>query len=68
MSNWEVDSEATVALMTGLFDALKRNPDLSNAEALRLSMLQMIDHPSKPEWVQPKFWAPFIVVGEPQKN
>jgi tetratricopeptide (TPR) repeat protein len=68
VSNWEVDSESTVALMTGLFDALKRDPHLSHAEALRLSMLQMIDHPSKPEWAQPKFWAPFMVVGEPQKN
>jgi CHAT domain-containing protein len=65
VSNWEVDSEATVALMTGLFDALKRDPHLSHAEALRLSMLTMIE---SPEWAQPKFWAPFIVVGEPQKN
>ena len=40
VSNWEVDSESTVALMTGLFDALKSNPHLSHAEALRLSMLQ----------------------------
>jgi CHAT domain-containing protein len=68
VSNWEVDSEATVALMTGVFDALKRNPHLSHAEALRSSMSRMIDHPAKPEWAQPKFWAPFIVVGEPQKN
>ena len=68
VSNWEVDSESTVALMSGMFDALKSNPHLSHAEALQLSMLQMIDHPSKPEWVQPKFWAPFVVVGEPQKN
>jgi CHAT domain-containing protein/tetratricopeptide (TPR) repeat protein len=68
VSNWEVDSESTVALMTGVFDALKTNPHLSHAEALRLSTLQMIDHPSKPEWARPKYWAPFIVVGEPQKN
>jgi CHAT domain-containing protein len=68
VSNWEVDSDSTVALMTGLFDALKSNPYLTHAEALRQSMLQMISHPSKPEWAQPKFWAPFIVVGEPQKN
>jgi CHAT domain-containing protein len=68
VSNWEVDSESTVALMTGLFDALRSNPHLSHAEALRLSMLKMIDSPSKPEWIQPKYWAPFIVVGEPQKN
>jgi CHAT domain-containing protein len=68
VSNWEVDSDSTVALMTGLFEALKTNPYLSHAETLRLSMLRMINNPSKPEWVQPKYWAPFIVVGEPQKN
>jgi CHAT domain-containing protein len=63
--NWEVDSESTVALMTGLFEALKSDPHLSHAEALRLSVLRMIDNPSRSEWVQPRFWAPFIVVGEP---
>ena len=68
VSNWEVDSESAVALMTGLFNALKANPRLSHAEALRMSILQMIDDPSKPEWAQPKYWAPFIVVGEPQKD
>jgi CHAT domain-containing protein/Tfp pilus assembly protein PilF len=68
VSNWEVDSESTVALMTGLFNALKNNSHLSHAEALRLSMLQMIGNASKLDWAQPKFWAPFIVVGEPQKN
>jgi CHAT domain-containing protein len=68
VSNWEVDSESTVALMTGLFDALKANPHLSHAEALRLSMLKMINNPSKPERAQPKYWAPFIVVGESRKQ
>jgi CHAT domain-containing protein len=68
VSNWDVDSESTVALMTGLFEALKSDPHLSHAEALRLSMLRMIDNPSKGKWVEPYYWAPFIVVGEPQKN
>jgi CHAT domain-containing protein len=68
VSHWTVDSDSTVVLMDGLFDALKANPHLSHAEALRLSMLQMIDNSSKPDWAQPKFWAPFIVVGEPPKN
>jgi CHAT domain-containing protein/Tfp pilus assembly protein PilF len=68
VSNWEVDSQSTVALMTGLFGALKNNPHLSHAEALRMSMLRMIDDSSKRDWAQPKYWAPFIVVGEPQKR
>ena len=68
VSNWEVDSDATVELMDGLFEALKANPRLSHAEALQASMLRMIANSSKPEWAQPQFWAPFVVVGEPQKH
>jgi CHAT domain-containing protein len=67
VSHWEVDDEATVTLMGGLFAALKANPGLSRAEALRWSMLQMIGNPSKPEFAQPAFWAPFVIVGEPKK-
>ena len=54
VSHWEVDSEATVALMDGLFEALKDNPRLSHAEALRMSMLRMIANSSEPELAQPK--------------
>ena len=68
VSHWEVDSDATVELMDGLFEALKANPRLSHAEALQESMLRMIANSSKPEWAQPQFWAPFVVVGEPQKH
>jgi CHAT domain-containing protein len=64
VSHWNVDSEATVKLMDGLFAALKANPGISHAEALRLSMLQMI---GDPEWARPGLWAPFVIVGEPKK-
>jgi CHAT domain-containing protein len=67
VSHWTVDSDSTVELMDGLFDALKADQHLSHAEALRTSMLRMIANPSRPEWAQPKFWAPFVVVGEPLK-
>jgi CHAT domain-containing protein len=68
VSHWQVDSEATVALMGGLFAALKANPDLSHAEALRMSILQMIGNSSKPEWAEPNVWAPFVIVGEPNRK
>jgi CHAT domain-containing protein len=68
VSHWAVYSDSAVELMTGLFDALNMNPHLSHAEALRASMLRMITNTSKPEWAQPRFWAPFVVVGEPQKR
>jgi CHAT domain-containing protein len=62
VSHWEVDSDTTVDLMDGLFEALKANPRLSHAEALEASMLRMITNSSKPEWAQPQFWAPFVVL------
>ena len=68
VSHWPVDSDSTVELMGGLFEALKENPHLSHAEALRTSILRMVSNSSKPEWAQPQFWAPFVVVGEPQKR
>jgi hypothetical protein len=43
------------------------DPKLSHAEALRKSMLAMIDNPQRPDWANPKHWAPFFVVGEPAK-
>jgi CHAT domain-containing protein len=49
VSHWEVDSEATVALMDGLFEALRADPHLSHAEALRMSMLRMLANSKKPE-------------------
>jgi CHAT domain-containing protein len=67
VSNWEVDSKSAVALMTGTFAALAANPKLSHAEALQKSELDMIGDPQHPEWADPKYWAPFVVVGEPAK-
>jgi CHAT domain-containing protein/Tfp pilus assembly protein PilF len=67
VSNWEVNSDSAVALMTSTFAALAANPKLSHAEALQKSILAMIDNAQRPDWADPKFWAPFIVVGEPAK-
>jgi CHAT domain-containing protein len=67
VSNWEVNSESTVELMTGMFAALAANPKLSHGEALQKSMLAMIDNPEHPDWADPKYWAAFVVVGEPAK-
>ena len=68
VSHWEVDSEATVQLMTGTFQASSRDPKLSHAEALRESMLAMIDSAKSDDDAHPRIWAPFVVVGEPAKK
>jgi tetratricopeptide (TPR) repeat protein len=68
VSHWEVDSDATVQLMKGTFDAVARDPKLSHAEALRESMLSMIDNATSDDDAHPRIWAPFVVVGEPAKT
>jgi CHAT domain-containing protein len=65
VSHWEVASDATVQIMTGMFQASARDPKLSHAEALRKSMLSMIDNAPSDEDAHPRIWAPFVVVGEP---
>ena len=52
----------SVALVTGTFGELKRNPDLGPAEALRRAMLALIGRGGPA--AHPANWAPFVVVGE----
>jgi CHAT domain-containing protein len=47
--------------------AIAADPKLSHGEALQKSMMAMIGNTEHPEWADPKFWAPFVVVGEPAK-
>jgi CHAT domain-containing protein len=67
VSNWEVETESAVALMVGTFAALAADPKLSHGEALQKAMLAVIENTQHSEWADPKYWAPFVVVGEPAK-
>jgi CHAT domain-containing protein len=67
VSHWNVSDEATARLMLGTFRQALRNPKLSHAEALRNSMLAMIDNARSDDEANPRLWAPFVVVGEPAK-
>ena len=40
------------------------NPDLGRAEALRRSMLVLMNDTSDPSLAHPSAWAPFVIVGE----
>jgi CHAT domain-containing protein len=60
-SHWEVPSEQTVQLMTGLFQRLGPNLNGGVAEALRQSQLALA---SKPETAHPFFWAAFTLIGD----
>jgi hypothetical protein len=54
-------SDAAVKLTTGM---LKVDPAVGRAEALRRSMLALMNSKDKPHYAHPLFWAPFVVVGE----
>ena len=68
VSHWYVDSRAAVALTTGAFGELKRDPSMGRAEALRRAMLAvMVDKDRPKTWMpaaHPSIWAPFVLVGE----
>ena len=63
VSHWEVDSDATVKLITAAVSALTKEPRIGRGEALRRAMLALIDKGATHQ-SQPAYWAPFVVVGE----
>ncbi len=64
VSHWPVYSDAAVKLTTGALDALASNPDIGRAEALRRSMLAILDTDSNPTHWHPTYWAPFALLGD----
>src|SRR5439155_22512528 len=65
VSHWPVASQAAVRLTTGALEALRREPAIGRAEALRRSQLALLDDTSlAPAFAHPLVWAPFVVVGE----
>jgi CHAT domain-containing protein len=63
VSHWAVDSDATVKLITGAVSRMAADKSVGRAEAMRQSMLVLINKGTADE-TQPAFWAPFVVVGE----
>ncbi len=61
VSHWVVDDAAARRLTTGTLSAMNDNPEAGRAEALRRSMLSMMDDP---EFTHPAMWAPFVLVGQ----
>lgn len=68
VSHWEVDSAATVMLITTALAELAKDKSIGRAEAMRRAMLAVMSDTSRPaNWVpawHPSVWAPFVVVGE----
>ncbi len=58
VSHWSVYSDSTVKLISGAVGKLAGDKHIGRAEAMRLSMLALIDTGS-PQEAEPAFWAPF---------
>ena len=63
VSHWSVYSDTTVKLITGAISTMAADKSVGRAEAMRQSMLTLIDR-GNPSEAHPAFWAPFVVVGE----
>ena len=72
VSNWPVETVSAKKLTTDIFRRQADQPDLSRAQALRRSMVQLIDGPGFTDqsgktlfsYAHPIFWAPFTLVGD----
>jgi len=62
VSHWAVDSDATVKLITKTLGTMAANKTIGRSEALRRSMVELIEQGSLEE-AHPAYWAPFVVVG-----
>jgi hypothetical protein len=63
VSHWSVESNATVKLITKALGIMATDKSIGRSEALRRSMLALIDK-GEPQEAHPAYWAPFVVVGE----
>jgi CHAT domain-containing protein len=63
VSHWAVYSDAAVKLITGAVKRMASDESVGRAQAMRQSMLAMIDN-GDPREAHPTYWAPFAVVGE----
>jgi CHAT domain-containing protein/tetratricopeptide (TPR) repeat protein len=63
VSHWAVNSDATVKLITKTLSTMAADRSVDRSEALRLSMVALIEQGEAYE-AHPAYWAPFVVVGE----
>ena len=77
VSLWPVETTSATKLVTGIFEAQKTDASLSHSQALRRSMLNLLDNerfvdPATGKivssYAHPLFWAPFNIVGETGKQ
>jgi CHAT domain-containing protein len=64
VSHWPVYSDAAVRLTTKAFAEMEPDVGVTRAEAMRRSMVALMDDVSDEDNAHPSVWAPFVLVGE----
>ena len=64
VSHWPVRDDAAARLTTEAIAMQDKDPSLGRAEALRRSMLVLMNDTTDPSLAHPSAWAPFVIVGE----
>ncbi len=72
VSNWPVETVSAKLLTTDVFKRSAENPTLTRAEALRQTMLWLMDSAGQRDasgkveftYAHPMFWAPFALIGD----
>jgi CHAT domain-containing protein len=73
VTHWPVETASARLLVSGVFSRYGSDPSLGRAQALRLSILDLIDsagavNPKTGKadfsYAHPLFWAPYVVVGD----
>lgn len=73
VTHWPVETTSARALTTGVFRRQAETPALSRAQALRQTMLALIDSQGYVDpgtnktvyaYAHPLFWAPYALVGD----
>ena len=64
VSNWPVESQSAVKITTRMFDYLSKEEGMSKSEALRKSIVALIQEEEREVASHPMFWAPFMLVGD----
>ncbi len=59
-SLWSLDDESSAVLMSQFYRELAANTTLTKAEALRLAQEKLLQ---SPRYQHPRYWAPFVLVG-----
>jgi CHAT domain-containing protein len=67
VSHWKVNDNTTAQLMAITFQLYNQRPNMSHSEVLQQAMLKLLNEAPDDNAAHPRFWAPFVVVGEPAK-